>query len=381
METAPFRLDQDQRALRDVVERYIERRSPVSRVRQLIDDPLGFWPGWLAAAAEIGWFAMLVPPEFDGGSVSGKPVHDAIVIATEVGRHLQPGPFVTTNVLANAIASHGTDTHRQDLLPKIVRGEVLASWAYADMRGNLDYGTGLQGIRDGDEIVLNGARGYVSYGDTAEVLLVIACVDSRVVQLLIPAETPGLTRTALATLDLTRRVAHCQFDDVRVPVSQVLAGGVAAVDEQLRLACVLTCADTLGALDRLFSMTIQYAKTRVSFGRPIGSFQSLKHILADQFLYLETCRAGLAAAAQAVDGRVESLDKVVLMVGAYIGDVANDIAQECLQVHGGIGYTWEHDLHLYMRRIRANSALFGSSNWLRERLCRAYDLEGGGPRS
>jgi alkylation response protein AidB-like acyl-CoA dehydrogenase len=188
---------------------------------------------------------------------------------------------------------------------------------------------------------------------------------------------PGVTIRPLRALDLSRRFADVEFDAVRVGPDDVLgAGGSAPLEAQLLNAIVLTCADTIGAIDALFTMTVAYAKQRIAFGRPIGSFQAIKHILADQAVCLETCKAAAVAAATAVQAAAPDAAEVASMAAAYIGDVACDIAQECLQVHGGTGYAWEHDLHLFLRRVRSNSLLFGEPSWHRERVCAFHDLTG-----
>ena len=201
-----------------------------------------------------------------------------------------------------------------------------------------------------------------------------ASLDGVPVQLLVPASAPGVTIRPLRALDLSRRFADVEFDAVRVGRDDVLgAGGTGPLDAQLLNAMVLTCADTIGAIDALFTMTVAYAKQRIAFGRPIGSFQAIKHILADQALSLEACKAAAVAAATAVQAAAPDAAEVASMAAAYIGDVACDIAQECLQVHGGTGYAWEHDLHLYLRRVRSNSLLFGEPSWHRERVCAFHD--------
>jgi alkylation response protein AidB-like acyl-CoA dehydrogenase len=153
------------------------------------------------------------------------------------------------------------------------------------------------------------------------------------------------------------------------------AAAIGASEFQLQVGVVLLCAETIGALDALFSMTVAYAKDRVAFGWPIGSFQSIKHILADQVLFLETAKAAAVDAAHAVAECRPDAASAVSIAKAYIGDIGIDLVQECLQVHGGIGYTWEHDLHLYLRRVTANAALLGTSSWHRERLCRLGGLD------
>jgi alkylation response protein AidB-like acyl-CoA dehydrogenase len=182
-------------------------------------------------------------------------------------------------------------------------------------------------------------------------------------------------------LDLSRRLADVDFDGVQVSPDAILdTAGSDLLEAQLLLAAVLVCADTVGAIDALLAMTVAYAKDRIAFGRPIGSFQALKHVLADQALYLETCKAGAVAAAKAVATGADNAPEIVSMVAAYIGDVSNELAQECLQVHGGIGYTWEHDLHLFLRRVRSNAVLYGEPTWHRERVCAFHDRSDGALR-
>ncbi len=362
-------LTDDQVLFHETTVRFIEAELPLAETRRLHDDPAGFDRSWLRRSAELGWFAMLVPEDGGGGSISGDGLLDAAIVAEELGRHVQPGPFIPMNVVASAIASHGSPSQRGDLLPGIVAGELVATWAFADQSGNWDAGAGLRAETSADGVVLNGTRGFVQDAVSADWLLAVATLDGHPAQLLVPAAAPGIRVRPLACLDLSRRLAHVDFDGVIVPARAILGGGSEALEEELLHALVLNCADTVGAIDALLSMTVAYSKDRVAFGRPIGSFQALKHVMADQALYVETCKAGAVAAARAVQDHDEAASEVASMVAAYVGDVANDVAQECLQIHGGIGYTWEHDLHLYLRRVRSNSSLFGEPTWHRERVC------------
>jgi len=363
-------LSEDQVLLHDTTVRFIEAELPIGQTRLLHDDPNGYDRGWLQKAAGLGWFAMLVPEADGGGCMSGDGLADAAIIAEELGRHLQPGPFVPMNVVAAAVAAHGSAAARADLLPELVAGETVATWALSAMDGSVDDGAGV-GF---DGSALTGSRGYVQDVASADVMLVSAERDGEPVQVLVPTAADGIELVPLDSLDRSRRFAHVHLDRVQVDADAVLGGGAAGLEAALLTAVVLNLADTVGAIDRLFEMTVAYAKDRVAFGRPIGSFQAIKHILADQALYLETCRAGAAAAAKAVSAGDERASEVVSMTAAYIGDVANDIAQECLQVHGGIGYTWEHDLHLFLRRVRSNAAVYGEPSWHRERVCTWYGL-------
>jgi alkylation response protein AidB-like acyl-CoA dehydrogenase len=367
-------LTDDQTLFRDTAVSFIEAELPVSGTRELHDDPLGYDRSWLRKSAELGWFAMLVPEAEGGGSVSGAGLLDAVIIAEQLGRFVQPGPFIPLNVAAAAIAAEGSAAQRAALLPAIAAGEQVVTWAFADYRGNWDAGAGLQARRDGDDLVISGRRGCVQDAISADVLLVAASLDGAPVQLLVSANAPGVTIRPLHGLDLSRRFADVEFDDVRVGRDGVLGtGGAGPLDAQLLNAIVLTCADTIGAIDALFTMTVAYARQRIAFGRPIGSFQAIKHILADQALYLETCKAAAVAAATAVQAATPDAAEIASIAAAYIGDVACDIAQECLQVFGGTGYAWEHDLHLFLRRVRSNSLLFGEPSWHRERVCALHD--------
>jgi alkylation response protein AidB-like acyl-CoA dehydrogenase len=375
----PMQLDlTDEQALfRDTAVSFIEAELPLVRTRELHDSPLGYERTWLRKSADLGWFAMMVPEADGGGTVSGAGLPDAAIIAEQLGRHLQPGPFIPMNVVAAAIAAEGTAAQRAALLPGIVAGEQVVTWAFADARGNWDAGTGLAARRDDHGLVLTGSRGCVQEAVSADVLLVSASADGDPVQALVRTGAPGLTIRPLHTLDLSRRLADVEFDAVRVGAGDILgSGGSGALERQLLNAIALTCADTIGAADVLFTMTVAYAKERIAFGRPIGSFQAIKHILADQALYLETCKAAALAAASAAQSAEQDAAEVASMAAAYIGDVACEIAQECLQVHGGTGYAWEHDLHLFLRRIRSNAALYGEPAWHRERVCAFHRLAG-----
>ncbi|MET0196796.1 MAG: acyl-CoA dehydrogenase family protein [Rhodococcus fascians] len=367
-------LSEDQELFHETTVRFIEAELPIAATRQLHDDPIGFERPWWKSAAELGWFTMLVPEEEGGGSVSGSGLIDATIIAEEVGRHVQPGPFIPTNIVALAVAEGGSADQKSALLPQLMSGDTVAAWAFASVAGFWDLGAGLTATRDGRNLRLDGFRGFVQDAVDADVVLVVADLAGETLELLVPTSTPGLQVRPLEGLDLSRRMSHINFDNVIVAASDAVS---VDPDRLLQTAVVLNLADTVGAMDALMTMTVSYAKDRIAFGRPIGSFQALKHILADQALHLETSKAGVASAARALHSDDENAAQVVSMVAAYVGDVADELAQMSLQIHGGIGYTWEHDLHLLMRRVRSNAALYGTSTWHRERVCALYEF--GGP--
>jgi len=370
-------LSSEQELLRQTNAKFVEAASPLSTVRELVDSPSGVPVGYMRAAAELGWFAMLVAEADGGGSVSGDGLADLAIVAEERGRGLQPGPFVSMNVVAAAVATIGTPDQRAALLPALLTGEAVATWVVADGTGDYDPGRAVTATADSDGFVLNGRASLVQDGATAECLLVTATGPAGLTQFLLSATTPGVTATPLRGHDITQRLAAVAFEGARVPTSSVLgrAGQSAAdAERQLQLACALTTTETVGALDALFEMTCEYAKDRIAFGRPIGSFQAVKHQLADLSLALESSKAVAAAAVRAIAAGRHDAGEMVSIAKSWVGDGGIDIAQGCFQLFGGIGYTWDHDLHLFLRRITMNSLLFGQPDWHRERICRLHGL-------
>jgi alkylation response protein AidB-like acyl-CoA dehydrogenase len=364
----------DQELLQQTAARFIQATCPLETVRALSQGDADAGPDYRRQAAELGWFAMLVPEELGGGSVSGDGVLDAAIVAEERGRVLQPGPFVPTNAVVGGLVLDGTDEQRAKVLPALAAGEATAAWAAAGPGGDWDVETGVTAEAAGGGYVLRGAKSFVQDAHGAEWLLVTA---SGPTQFLVAAGTPGLSVHRLDGLDLTRRFSEVRFDDVELPGSALVGtvgGGRDAIERQLQIAVVLTVAESVGAMSYDFELALDYAKTRTAFGRPIGSFQAVKHLLADTSLLLETCKALSAAAARAVGSGRPDAGEVASMAKAFVGDSALDLAQNCFQVFGGIGYTWEHDQHLYLRRLTVDAALYGEPAWHRERICRLHDL-------
>jgi alkylation response protein AidB-like acyl-CoA dehydrogenase len=371
-----LQLSDDQELFRETTARFIEARCPMPRVRELADTPSAHDPALLGEAGELGWFALFVPEEFGGGSVSGSPLRDAVIVAEERGRSVQPGPFVATNVVAFALARDGSHDQQQSYLPDLATASRTASWAISDRSGSPVAGA-VRAQSSGSGYVLDGTAGLVSEGASAGVFLVSAVDGDGVTQFVIDAGTPGVTVVPLDGLDLTRRFVDVRFERVQVPTTAVLGapgGAQPSVDAQLDVAVALTLAESVGAMTRLVEITVDYAKARTAFGRPIGSFQALKHILADVSFWAEVSTAAATAAAQAVADARPTASEIVSIAKAYAGEAGTDVAQMCLQAHGGIGFTWEHDLHFYLRRLAADRVLYGDPDWHRERICRIHGL-------
>ncbi|MGO8860096.1 MAG: acyl-CoA dehydrogenase family protein [Acidimicrobiales bacterium] len=369
-------LSDDQQLFRDTTARFIEARCPMETVRAMADNPLLRDPGMLRDAGDLGWFALFVPEKFGGGTVSGSPLRDAVIVAEERGRRVQPGPFVATNVVAFALAEAGRKQQQEAWLPLLARGEVNASWAISD-RSGLPAPGALRARTNGTDLELSGIAGLVSDAGTAGLLLATALRDSgEVVQCLVPANASGVEMARLTGLDLTREFFDVSFNDVRVPEDAVLEtdDSNSLLDRLIDIAATLTVAESVGAMSRLLELTVGYAKLRTAFGRPIGSFQALKHLLADTSFSVEVSAAGLTAAGDAVDGGTLAASEVASIAKAYVGDAGVAVAQACQQTHGGIGFTWEHDLHFYLRRLAVDRVLYGDPSWHRERICRIHGL-------
>jgi alkylation response protein AidB-like acyl-CoA dehydrogenase len=385
MATLDVGLTGDQELLRDTTARFIDATCPLTRVRELSAGERDAGPDYRRQAAELGWFAMLVAEEHGGGRISDNAVVDAAIIADARGALLQPGPFVGTNVVAYALSEAGDADQHAKVLTPLLSGETSATWAAAGAAGEWDAGAGVHAVERGGGFVLSGTKTLVHDGDSTDWVLVTTSTDVRstgagatgIAQFLVTPDTPGVTARRLDGLDVTRSFSELHFDGVELPASAVVGEpGAAAdlVDRQLAIAAVLLAAESVGAMDHDFELALEYSKARIAFGRPIGSFQAVKHLLADTSLVLEMSKAVVAEAARAVgEGRHDAAE-IASMAKAFIGDHAVELAHNCWQVFGGIGYTWEHDQHLYLRRLTTDAALYGDADWHRERICRLAGL-------
>jgi alkylation response protein AidB-like acyl-CoA dehydrogenase len=369
-------LTDDQELLRETSAKFIAASCPLTRVRELAETDTGMDPDYLRQTAELGWYAMLVPEEHGGGSISGDGVSDAAIVAEERGRMLQPGPFVPANVVALALAEAGNATQQGEVLPAVVAGEQVATWAVASEHGGYDAGAGLRYETSGMNFRVQGAAGLVQDAHLADWLLVTAGSDQGLTQFLVPASGSGVRIEKLDGLDLTRRFSRVYLD-VELTETDVVGeidGAAELVNRQLDVALALSVAETVGAMSENFAVALDYAKARTAFGRPIGSFQAVKHQLADTAMMLEASLGMSTGAIRAVARRADDASEVASMAKSFVGDAAIELTQTCWQVFGGIGYTWEHDHHLYLRRLTADASLYGQPAWHRERICTIHGL-------
>jgi alkylation response protein AidB-like acyl-CoA dehydrogenase len=365
-----FDLTADQKLFRATTREFLEKQMPLSRVRELGEGGGGFERGWWQQGSELGWNSMLTGSF--GDSISGEGLVDTCIVAEEMGRVTAPGPLVGVNVVAAALSEAANADEHGELIAALMGGEAVASWAVYEPRGGWEpLAPGVRAASDGDGYVVSGVKDRVEAGDQADWFLITAAAPEGLVQLLIPAAAPGVTVTSEQSLDVVRRYARVVLDGVRVPGSGVVrpAGPAeAAVNRQIQIAVALQCAETAGVIERVFEFTTAWAFDRYSFGRPLASYQALKHRFADMKLWLEACQATAGAAAHAAAQAAEDADELASVAKSYVGQRATDLVQDCVQMHGGIGVTWEHDIHLYLRRATVNRTMFGTPGEHRRRL-------------
>ena len=368
-------LTDEQAMMAEVTRKFLEATVPMSQVRRLAEkEPAGFERDWWQRGAELGWTSLLVPEARGGGSISGNGLADLAIVAEEMGRVVSPGPFLGCNLAALALgqASEPPDGAQDETLSRIMSGELVAAWCGASGVPSAEPGSQPLTARPfGDGFVISGVVEQVEAAIEAGVFLVTARTGSALTQFLVPADLPGITTSSSESLDLVRRFGRVVFDEAEVPASAVLGhegeAGADVVYQQM-VAVVLQCAEIVGAIDHVFDSTLAYAFDRYSFGRALASYQALKHRFADMKLWLEASHATAGAAAGALrPGAVEG-GELASVAKSYIGDRAPALLQECVQLHGGIGVTWDHELHLYLRRVVLDRSLFGTPSEHRERI-------------
>ncbi len=352
-------LSSDQVMLRDMTARFLDDRAPLSRLRKDRHDPAGFDPSYWSAGAELGWTSLLVDEASGGGSVSGRGAVDLAVIAYEFGRHAAPGPLVDCNLVAAALCGQEKLAALAELIDGSAIGSVcmgIAPWQRPDQAT-------IRIRRDGSDLVIDGEARPVESAMQARYLLVSGISEAGPTQLLVPAESSGIAIRPLKGLDVSRRFAAVTFAGTRVSADALIGDhgqAAAAIARQVQLAAVILCAESVGAMDAAFDMTVDWAFQRYTFGRALASYQALKHRFADMKSWLEASHAIADAAADAVADNATLAAETASAAKSYIGDRGPELAQECVQLHGGIGVTYEHDLHFFLRRLTLDSILYGS---------------------
>ncbi|MBG6090827.1 acyl-CoA dehydrogenase family protein [Actinomadura viridis] len=356
-------MSEELQELRKELRRFFADKSPSAEVRRLMETAEGYDPAvWAQMAGQLGLQGLAVPEELGG---AGFGMREVAVVMEEMGRALVCSPYLSSSVLAATALLASGDAGRA-WLPGIADGTTRATLAWSEGDG-WDPGAVATTAREyGGGWVLDGTKSYVLDGHTAGVVLVTARAGDGPALFAVDGDAPGFTRTPLPTLDQTRRLARLDLDGV--PARLVLPEAGAALERALDTAAVALAAEQLGGARRMLEMTVEYAKVRRQFGRPIGGFQAIKHRCADMFVLVESACSAVAHAAAVADERPEELPAAAALAKAYCSDAYFEVAGEAIQIHGGIGFTWEHDAHLYFKRARSSQELFGPPARHRRRL-------------
>jgi len=369
-----FGLSEEQELLQRSAREFLGQECPPSFVRTVTTDADGFPRGLYQKMAALGWMGLIVPDNYGG---SGLSLLELALLAEEMGRVLLPGPFFSSAVLATTALLHGgTASQKKTWLPRLAAGEATGAVALMEPSDRLDAGgIGARARRVRGGYRLSGTKMFVTDAHVADVIVGAFRSSGKnedgVSLLLVPRETPGVTVRPLQTNDLTRRPTEVEFDDVDVPASAVLGRpgeGWPIAQRVLDTACVVLAADSLGGAEKALEMAVDYAKVRQQFGRPIGSFQAVKHIAAEMVSEIEPARALVWYAAYASAALPQEASRAAAMAKARLSDVYSRTTNRAVQIHGGIGFTWEHDMHLWFKRAKWNELAFGDATYHRERL-------------
>ena len=375
-----FAFTEEQQELRAAARAFLAEASSSERVRAAMASELGYDPEvWKRNGSELGWPAVIVPEECGG---IGLGAVELIALAETMGESLLCSPFFATVCLAaQAVLAAGDPAQREQYLAPIAEGQARATLAHAEP-GLAHDEVALEARRDGDGYRLEGAKRYVIDGHGADWLVVSARSpgsrgDDGVSLFVVPGDAAGLTREPLPTMDQTRRQAQLRFAGVRVAASARLGdegAGAAPLRRALDLGAIALAAECVGGAQRCLDLSVADAKEREQFGRPIGSFQAIKHKCADMMVKVETARSAAYYAACAAAEGAGDLSVAASLAKAYCSEAYYHCAAESIQIFGGVGFTWEYDPHLYFKRARASESLLGTPAWHRERVARAIGL-------
>jgi alkylation response protein AidB-like acyl-CoA dehydrogenase len=369
-----FAFTEEQEELRKTVRQFLEAKSAEEAVREQMETENGFDAAvWSQMGEQMGLQGLIVPEEFGG---SGYGYVELGIVLEEMGRSLLCAPFFSTVVLAaNTLIHSGDDAAKAAHLPGIAAGETIATVAFTEPSGKWDEaGITLAASGSGSDYTLTGTKMFVLDGHTANLIIVAARTANGVSLFTVAGDAAGLTRTALSTMDQTRKQAKLEFSNTPATLLGAEGQGWTILNTVLDLAAVGLAAEQVGGAQKVLDMAVEYAKVRVQFGRPIGSFQAIKHKCADMLLEVESAKSaayyGMWCAAEMND----ELPSVASLAKAYCSEAYFHATAENIQIHGGIGFTWEHPAHLYFKRAKSSELLFGDPTYHRELLAQRIGI-------
>ncbi len=369
-----FGFSEEQEELRKMVKRFLEEKSPEAEVRRLMATAEGYDPAvWEQMANELALQGLGIPEQY-GGQGFG-PV-ELYVVFEEMGAALLCSPYFSTVALAaNAILMVGSEADKASYLPGIASGQTIATVALTDDAGQWNLSaTSTRASAVGDGYVLNGVRSYVTDGNVASLILVPAMTDKGLSLFAVDGDAAGVTREALATMDQTRKQSRIVLSDAPAVLVGSDGGALVGLETTLSIAAAALAAEQVGGAQRVLNNAVAYAKDRVQFGRPIGSFQAIKHKCADMLLDVESAKSAAYYAAWAAQELNDELPIAASLAKSFCSEAYFHCAAENIQIHGGIGFTWEHHAHLYFKRAKSSELFLGDPSYHRELLAQRLGI-------
>jgi alkylation response protein AidB-like acyl-CoA dehydrogenase len=376
-----FGFSEEQEMLRSSARDFLAKEAPMTYVRKMMEDDRGYTDDLWRKMAALGWMGLVLPEEFGG---SGLDFVDMVVVLEEMGRAVLPGPFFSTVILAGiAIAEGGSAKQKAAYLPKIGDGSLKATLAQLEPSARWDAdGIELTAKSEGGGYTLDGTKLFVPDANVADLFVVAGRAPGSkgaegVSLFLVDAKTAGVSVTMLKTMDQTRKLGEVTFKGVKVGSDALLGtagGGWKLLERVADRGKVGLAAEMCGGAQRVLEMSVEYAKVREQFGKPIGSFQAIQHKCANMLVEVESSKSITYYAAWAVANDVAEAPLAAAMAKAYTSDAYRHTAGEGIQIHGGIGFTWEHDMHIFFKRAKSSEVTFGDATWNREVVARLIEL-------
>ncbi len=367
-----FGFSEEQEMLRQSVQDFLAAECPMTYVRQMMEDERGFADDQWKKMVALGWTGLIIPEQYGG---AGLNMVDMVVVLEEMGKVVFPGPYFASVILGGlAIDLGGSEEQKQRWLPKLADGSLRATLAQVEESGRWDAeGIQLPARAAGGGFTLSGTKLFVHDAHTADLLIVPVRTGGAgtdgITMLVVEAKAKGVGIRVLKTMDQTRKLCEVTFADVAVGADAVLGAagqGWPLLDRLVDRARVALCAEMCGGAQRVLDMSVEYAKVREQFGKPIGSFQAIQHKCANMMVQVESAKSATYYAAWAVANDVPEAHLAACMAKAYTSDAYRYVSAEGIQIHGGIGFTWEHDMHLYFKRAKGSEVTFGDATYNRE---------------
>ena len=376
-----FALTEEQEMLKTMARDFLANECPKTMVKEIMESEEDHSPALWKKMAELGWLGLVLPEEHGGTAMTFR---DLTILCQEMGRAVLPGPFIPTVLFAALpILEAGTEEQKKELLPKIVNGEAAFTYAVTEEDGELwaeDVKT--RAVAQGGDYIINGTKVFVPDAKAADYMVVAARTkntpdpEDGITLFIVNTGQFGIYISPLKTMDQTRKLYEVSFNNVSVPAENILGElnqGWDIVKKATLKATAAVCADMIGGCETVLEMTVDYVKERVQFGVPVGSFQAVKHRCADMQVDVEYARALMEWAALAIDEDSADAPIAVSMAKSLCGDNYKKITNAGVQLHGGMGFTWDHDMHLYFKRARSTDTILGDSIYHRELVAQSFD--------